>query len=508
MGINNIIYLAEVIVLILFVIICVVIFEKKHKKGLLKFLGLSVFFAVIIFDITYMLERPEMELQNSIILDVGNKSNIQRPKTMYHFKDITNAVDIDTSKIQFDKIGDYEVYFTLDTSIGKYIKAVDVKVVDRKEPEIILEGNEDFKQSYSKEYVEPGFSAIDNYDGDITKNVKISKEQIDEESFRLIYEVEDSSFNKTIKIRNVKIVDDIAPVITLNGNENMTIIVNSKYEEKGANAQDEKDGNLTNKIVSSGKVDTSKEGTYTIEYKVKDKSGNEAVKVRTIKIVKNIETVPSPNEKSTVGNGKIIYLTFDDGPSIYTSKLLDILKKYNVKATFFVTGSGSDSLIKREYDEGHTVGLHTNSHVYSKIYTSIDSYFEDLYAVQARVERITGYKSYIMRFPGGSSNTVSANYDGGTKIMSALTKEVENRGFTYFDWNVSSGDAGSTTSSDGVYRNVVRGLGASSSVVLQHDIKSFSVNAVERIIQYGLNNGYTFKPLTSSSYTAHHRVNN
>src|SRR5699024_7028919 len=86
-------------------------------------------------------------------------------------------------------------------------------------------------------------------------------------------------------------------------------------------------------------------------------------------------------------NGKNIYLTFDDGPSKYTNKLLDVLKKYNVKATFFVTDQGLtkgyDDVIKRAYDEGHTIGLHSSTHNYGYIYSSVNSYFDDLYAIQA-----------------------------------------------------------------------------------------------------------------------------
>ena len=245
--------------------------------------------------------------------------------------------------------------------------------------------------------------------------------------------------------------------------------------------------------------------------------GQESIKPAVIAREKALEEARKAAETAAAAagvaersySGGTIYLTFDDGPGAYTARLLDILAKYNVKATFFVTNAGDDSMILREYNEGHAVGLHTASHNYSYIYASIDNFFDDLYAVQDRVERITGYKSYLMRFPGGSSNTVSARYDGGTRIMSALVNEVEGRGFTYFDWNITSGDAGGTTTADGVYRNVVNNLkDGGNSVVLQHDIKGFSVDAVERIIQFGLANGFTFRKLDENSFTAHHGVNN
>lgn len=205
---------------------------------------------------------------------------------------------------------------------------------------------------------------------------------------------------------------------------------------------------------------------------------------------------------------KTIYLTFDDGPGPHTARLLDILKKYNVKATFFVTGAGDDALITREYNEGHSVGLHTFTHDYAYVYSSMDNFFQDLYRVQQRVQNATGFTSTLIRFPGGSSNAVSAYYDGGTRIMSRLSEAVTARGFTYFDWNVSSGDAGAPLPPETIYENVVNNLKPEYSVVLQHDIKDYSVDAVERIIDYGLKNGYTFRRLEPDSYTAHHGINN
>ncbi|MBR3414454.1 polysaccharide deacetylase [Candidatus Saccharibacteria bacterium] len=223
-----------------------------------------------------------------------------------------------------------------------------------------------------------------------------------------------------------------------------------------------------------------------------------------ISITEIASTAKAPNPDGS----RTIYLTFDDGPGPYTAKLLDILKKYNVKVTFFVTGAGDDSLIVREANEGHTVALHTMTHNYAYVYSSIANYFDDLYQIQSRVKNLTGQTPTIIRFPGGSSNLVSAGYDGGSHIMSSLVNEVSARGFTYFDWNVSSGDAGAPLSSEQIYQNVTENLKPGASVVLQHDIKDYSVDAVERIIEYGQKNGYTFKKLDTSSPVVHHGVNN
>ena len=286
------------------------------------------------------------------------------------------------------------------------------------------------------------------------------------------------------------IIDEQAPTIVLKGAPETKVLVNSKYEEPGAKVFDNRS---EPEIKIEGEVNTSTTGDYTIKYSAVDEAGNETEETRRVSVVEPY---------------RIVYLTFDDGPGQYTAELLDILKKYNIHATFFVTGVGSDELLKREYEEGHAIGLHTFSHNYSYIYTSPGAFWADLVRVQERVEAATGYKSFLMRFPGGSSNTVSRRYDGGSRIMTTLTREANEKGFTYFDWNVTSGDAGETTSTDVIVENVTSQLKEGSSIVLQHDIKGFSVAAVERIIQYGLNNGYTFMKLDATSPTSHHPVNN
>lgn len=218
------------------------------------------------------------------------------------------------------------------------------------------------------------------------------------------------------------------------------------------------------------------------------------------------EVTNNPDAAGT--DSKVIYLTFDDGPGPYTSALLDVLKRYNVKATFFVTGAWPDyyDMIGRAYDEGNSVGVHSFSHDYRKIYDSEEAFFDDFDAMEDIIKEQTGKKTKLLRFPGGSSNTVSSFNPG---IMSALTAEVEDRGYTYVDWNVYSGDAGETTDTETIKQNVENGcLEHQSSIVLQHDIKDYSVSAVEDIIVWGLNNGYVFLPLDEDSPTAHHVINN
>lgn len=205
---------------------------------------------------------------------------------------------------------------------------------------------------------------------------------------------------------------------------------------------------------------------------------------------------------------KIIYLTFDDGPGPYTDRLLGILSKYNVKATFFVTNtnSGYASCIGKAYNQGHAIGVHSYSHNYNKIYASDTAFWSDFDSMNSVIEAQTGSKSKIFRFPGGSSNTVSSFNTG---IMTKLTAQASTKGYKYFDWNVSSEDAAGATTSKAVYENIKSGVQSrSTSVVLCHDIKSYTVDAMEDFIPWAQANGYTFMTINENTPVVHHTVNN
>ena len=248
-------------------------------------------------------------------------------------------------------------------------------------------------------------------------------------------------------------------------------------------------------VITSGSVDTNSSDDQTLTYTVEDKAHNKTEAKRKIKMVRR----DSPGT---------IYLTFDDGPNNGTTNvILDILKEENVKATFFVTGKGPDELIKREYDEGHTVALHTFSHSYPTVYQSVDAYFNDLTKVHDRVAAITGYDSRIIRFPGGSSNTVSRHYQEG--LMTTLTKEVLEKGYYYYDWNISSGDAGEYKDARSIINQVTRSLSKErTNMVLMHDIKPYTRDALREIIKYGKENGYHFDKITPGTKMIRQKVNN
>lgn len=329
-------------------------------------------------------------------------------------------------------------------------------------------------------------------------------------SYTVTYTAAKWKWNATAT-RTVQVVDTQAPTLKLNGEEKMTVTRGKDFTDEGCTANDGYDGDLTGKVTVTGEVDTSKAGEYTLTYEVKDAAGNTATATRTVTVKAPAVVRPSvtiTDSNTVVPTNKTIYLTFDDGPGPYTSKLLDVLKKYNVKATFFVTNKGSyNNLISRMAAEGHAVGIHTASHDYEKIYASEDAFFADQQIVQDIIIAQTGSPTKLMRFPGGSSNTIS-NFNPG--IMSRLAVAVTEKGMRYFDWNVSSGDAGETTSTSQVVANIKNGILSSGKYanVLQHDIKNFSVNAVEEILQWGIAKGYTFAALDETSPTCHHGINN
>lgn len=204
---------------------------------------------------------------------------------------------------------------------------------------------------------------------------------------------------------------------------------------------------------------------------------------------------------------KEVYLTFDDGPSENTSKVLKILKDNDALATFFVNGhSGYDDVYKQIINQGSIIGNHTYSHDYKTVYSSITAYNEDVDKLNSFLEGIGIQRPTLMRFPGGSNNTVSNNY-GGKDIMNKLTKEQIKRGYQYIDWNVSSGDSAKITESkDVILENVMRGSkGMKSIVILFHDSKpkTTTVEALPIIIKNLKDLGYVFKTLSINSPSIH-----
>ena len=460
-----------------------------------KTFKILIFLMFMIIFVVMVLFFPKFRLKGDNDIVISYKDNYVEPGYIVKLydKDISDDVEI-VSNLEDGVVGDYQIEYYLDKFGIRFKKYRNVKIVDEDIPMINVDSDV-IKVCPNQEIVDIEYNAIDEYDGDITSNVE---KIINEDD--VILKVMDSSGNIGIKNLSVERVDDINPVIKLKGDSIMFINYGSKYVEPGYSVSDNCSSNLDEKVVISGNVG-SEIGTYNLTYSVVDDSGNKGSVTRRVVVGRRFE------DNGVVSDGSI-YLTFDDGPNEgTTNKILDILKEEGVKATFFVTMNGPDYLIKRMYDEGHTVALHTASHNYSYIYSSVDNYYNDLYKISDRVKRITGNDSKIIRFPGGSSNTTSRNYKKG--IMTELTNLVLNDGYRYFDWNVDAMDASSARTSSDVYYNVTSNLnGDRANVVLMHDIKSITVGALRNIIKYGKESGYSFKAIDMNTKMVRHSVSN
>lgn len=366
-----------------------------------------------------------------------------------------------------------------------------IHIVDTQAPVITLLSNPDQYTYPGHSYKEEGFKAIDGYDGDITDRVECT-----EENGVVTYRVTDSSGNETVTERVIRYEDPVPPMLSLRGQDNITIKQGQPFNDPGVSASDECDGNLNAAVQVEGSVNIYIPGEYVITYTVQDAAGNQATAQRRVVV-----------EKFAVD--KVIYLTFDDGPSYHTPRLLEVLAKYNVKATFFVVWTVNgfyEEYIDDIVAQGHSIGVHSKTHEFGKIYASEEAFFQDFDFMRNVIYQRTGVLTNLMRFPGGSSNTAS-RYNPG--IMTRLTKLVKEKGYYYWDWNVESGDAGRVYTADEVLANVIQGCkGRKVSYVLQHDSLGYSVDAVERIIQWGLENGYTFLPIDETTPEYHHPVYN
>ena len=464
--------------------------EVSHSN--LTFFFLILFLVISAGCIYNFLLLPNIRLKGSRHIEIDYLSEYKEPGYSAYFlhDDITNQVKV-TNNINSKKLGDYKVIYSVDIDGFKRKVVRNVRVTDKTGPVIELTNGTDVHVCPGREYVEEGYKAFDSYDGDVTDKVQVVTTRD-----KISYSVRDKHGNTTSIKRNIIYEDKEKPEITLNGDNIVYMFVGDTYQDSFVNVVDNCDSNLQDSVKVSNNVNMSEAGSYHVTYTVKDSSGNENTITREVIV-------------SEHGKNGTIYLTFDDGPKNGTTNvILDILKEEGVKATFFVTNSGPDELIKRAYDEGHTIALHTASHTYSIVYASVDSYFNDLNIVSERVKNITGVESKIIRFPGGSSNTVSRKYSSG--IMSYLTSEVLKRGYRYYDWNVSSGDAaGGSPTASMIYDNVVSNLSKNRvNMVLMHDIKTYTRDALRDIIRYGKENGYVFDKITQDTEMITQRVNN
>lgn len=372
-------------------------------------------------------------------------------------------------------------------------------------PQITLEGEKTMEVTMKDGYEEPGATASFSFH-DISRYVEIDSQVNDKKvgTYKVIYTVEYLDKTATAE-RTVNVIDREPPEITFIGGENVTIRPGEKFEDPGVTAIDDSDGDISSQVESKGFVDRYNKGDYEITYTVSDSYGNEAVAVRTV-------TVKGEPVNEVKG---VIYLTFDDGPSTeVTADILDTLEEYEVPATFFVIDYGNDQkkikLMKRALKDGCTIAIHGSSHDYSKIYASVPDFMNNITTLRDKLNEDLDYDTTIIRFPGGSSNTVSKDYCKG--IMSDLVKEVQKEGYMYTDWNVDSTDAsGNNVSSKRLIESVKKNCDIEKfNVILMHDsdAKKTTAKALPKIIEWAQKEGYVFKAITLDSPSVHHKVNN
>ncbi len=207
--------------------------------------------------------------------------------------------------------------------------------------------------------------------------------------------------------------------------------------------------------------------------------------------------VPEPEHR------RIAYLTFDDGPSLNTPAVLDVLARYGVRATFFVCGNLTDfgrDIYRRMLAEGHTIGNHSFSHNPARIYASADAFFEDFFRLQDLVYEATGFRPEVVRFPGGSNNN-----QADRELMLELISRIRELGLEYCDWNVCSGDALQLYQDpEVIIRNVIEGVqGKDRAIVLFHDSRTRmgTVQALPAILEALIDMGFQFQTLGRESFT-------
>lgn len=426
----EIIDIVKIFTITISIIIAIIIIMKKKEKAKLYISILVILDLVILFELCFgtIFVKPQITLNGEEIVNLEvNTEYVDAGATSKHHKfDLTDNLIID-NKVDNTKLGTYEVIYSVKVFFTE-VKAIrKVNVIDKTAPVLELKGSRDVKILEDVEFQEDGFTAIDNYDGDITSNVIVERENISDTQFKVNYKVKDSSNNETSLYRVVDILHKSRP------------------------------------------EDVNKNG--------------------------------------------VIYLTFDDGPSLdITPHILDILKEEDVKATFFIIdfeGPEKEELIKRIVAEGHTIAIHGYSHDYKTIYSADDNFIDNIKKLQEKIFNLTGIDTKIIRFPGGSSNTVSKRYS--ERIITRLSQKLLTEGYMYYDWNITSGDSGDVKTAKAVYKNVTNRISKNKpNVVLMHDFSGNkkTLNSLKDIIEYAKENGYTFEPINSETPITMHSINN
>ena len=271
-----------------------------------------------------------------ITVDVNSNYSLPPVKAYIFNNNITDKIE-KKDNVNIKKIGKYKVNYKVKYLLTTKELTIIVNVVDRELPNIVLNGEENITICPNKEYEEEGYSASDNYDGDITDKVEI----INNDTY-LEYIVKDSSNNKFSIKRNIVKEDKESPTITLNGNSKYKISLGSKYSEKGYSAIDNCDGDISSSVEVTSNLNVNKIGNYEITYKVKDGSGNEVAATRKIEVVDNTKS----ND----------YVNIVIGPT-YINGILIVNKKYSIPKDFGGINSTANNALYNLQDAASLAGF-------------------------------------------------------------------------------------------------------------------------------------------------------
>lgn len=276
------------------------------------------------------------------------------------------------------------------------------------------------------------------------------------------------------------------------GGDYLTLRSSREALQSNPNAENGVFADSTRTILSSANVQTASEETTQEDTDVTEGS------------VTATEEAAEASGTHAAQSAKRVYLTFDDGPSIYTGQILDILASNNVKATFFVIGRDESyyEYYKRIVDEGHTIGMHSYSHIYQDFYESEESFGEELTKLNDLIYNVTGTKSTIFRFPGGSSNSVAP-----LPIQNYIAYLNEHN-INYYDWNSLSGDAvTSGLAPDQLVNNIMNDVEKNQdSIVLMHDLQTThtTVESLQLLIDTLKSEGYEILPIDENTPLIQH----
>lgn len=267
-----------------------------EKRKLSKLEKIIIVFLIFLFVgalggyfLDSYLKEPDIKLvgKSEVVISLGERYNDEGAIANLDEKDISDKIVVE-GDIDSSKTGDYKLVYSVTNSMGKRKRKVErvVTVVDKESPVIKLKGKTNCVINFGNKYIEPGYTAIDAYEGDLTKKVKVagSVDVTKLGTYKLVYTVSDSSSNTSKKTRVVKVVDREAPSIKLKGSKKITIDVGEKYVEPGYRAFDNYDNDITKNVYVSGKVNVSKAGSYEITYNITDSSGNFAYVSRVVQV--------------------------------------------------------------------------------------------------------------------------------------------------------------------------------------------------------------------------------